>query len=229
MNASSGSPAADRILADLAPVRRLGRPWRRVLPVAIVGGLMAAAVSLGLGVRHDATLLGGGVLWGLSAFQMCYGLVLVGTALRVAVPGRALATRLAPFLLIAGAGVIATVTWITWLAHASHVPTGSEAFYWMVCFRTPLVVGLPALALTLVLSFRAYPTHPVLTGALAGLGAGLLSDGSWRTFCEVTDPAHVVTSHAASVAALALTGAAVAWLVGRRRSRAATASLRGSR
>jgi hypothetical protein len=229
MNPSRDGSVAERILADLAPVRRLDRPWRRALPVAVVGALMALAVYLRLGVRHDARLLGGGILWGLSALQMCYGIVLIVFALRVAVPGRAPAARLAIGLLASGAAILAVVTWVTWLTHASRVPHGAEAFYWTVCLRTPLLVGLPALFLTLGLAFRAYPVNPVLTGALAGLGSGLLSDGSWRTFCEVSDPVHVFSSHTASAVLLTLAGMAVAWAVSRRRSSAATPSGRGSR
>jgi len=90
------------------------------------------------------------------------------------------------------------------------VPSGLDRLYWMVCFRTPLVLGVPAMIVALVLAFRAYPTRPAVTGALAGLGAGLLSDGSWRTFCEVSDPVHVVSAHLASVAALTLLGIVLA-------------------
>jgi len=78
------------------------------------------------------------------------------------------------------------------------------------------VIGLPGLIITLALAFRAYPTRPLLTGVLAGLGAGLLSDGSWRTYCEVSDPVHVLTSHVASVALLTMAGTALAWLAARR-------------
>jgi hypothetical protein len=98
------------------------------------------------------------------------------------------------------------------------------ALYWTVCLRTPLVIGLPALLLTLVLAFRAYPTRPVLTGALAGLGAGLLTDGSWRTFCEVSDPVHVLTSHAGAVVVLTMAGMSLAWAAARRTGRARSAA-----
>jgi hypothetical protein len=209
MTPNSPDRATRRILDDLAPVRRLARPWRRAL-----GAVMAAAVYLRLGVRHDAAALGGTILWGLSAVQMAYGVLLIAAALRTAIPGRGLARRPASLLLLAGGAIVLGTTWLTWLSHASQAPAGLEVRYWAVCLRTPLLIGLPALA------FRAYPTHPALTGALAGLGAGLLSDGSWRTYCEVSDPVHVLTSHAASVVLLTLTGAAAAWLRARTKERA---------
>lgn len=209
-------------LDDLAPVRRLARPWKRALPVCLLGALAALTVFVTLGVRADAADLGHGVLWGLSALQVGYGAALIGLALRTAVPGRDLRGSAAAILLLVGVGVVIAITFTTWSAHASHVPTGKEARYWTICFRTPLVVGFPALLLTILLAFRAYPTTPLLTGALAGLGAGLLADGSWRTYCEVSDPVHVLTSHAASVVLLMLAGSAIAWLV-------STLSARGPR
>jgi hypothetical protein len=228
MNPSSHNPVAGLILEDLAPVRRIARPWRRAVPAWALGLLMAVAVYLVLGVRKDAAALGATVLWGLSAAQMAYGLVLIAAALRSAVPGRGPARRRTALLLLAGAAVVIAVTWTTWLTHASLVPPGHQRLYWAVCLRTPLVIGLPALILTLFLAFRAYPTRPLLTGALAGLGAGLLSDGSWRTFCEVSDPGHVLTSHAVSVVLLAVAGMALS-AVASRRAGATPSSARASR
>jgi hypothetical protein len=215
MNPSSQDSVTRRILGDLAPVRRLPRPWKRALPVCALGLLLAALVSASLGVRHDRDRLGAIVLWGLSALQMGYAVVLIGAALRLAIPGRLLARGSAALLLLAGGGLALGITWITWWTHASHVPPGRDALYWGVCFRTPMAIGAPALLLTLLLVFRAYPTQPVLTGALAGLGAGLLSDGSWRTFCEVSDPSHVLGSHALAVLALAVAGMVFGGVAGR--------------
>jgi hypothetical protein len=226
MNPTSPDRAANAILRDLAPVRKLARPWQRAVPAAALGLLMAGAVHQLAGVRPDAANLGAFVLWGLSAFQMACGMVLIAGALRTAVPGRAFARRATALRLLAGGAVVLLVTWTTWIVHASRVPAGHEAHYWAVCVRTPLVIGLPALVLTLVLAFRAYPTRPAVTGALAGLGAGLISDSSWRTFCEVSDPVHVLTSHAASVVLLAIAGTVLAWLTARRATVSASRSSR---
>jgi hypothetical protein len=49
-----------------------------------------------------------------------------------------------------------------------------------------------------------------LVGALVGLGAGLVTDAGWRTFCHVSDPWHVLSAHLAAVLALCGTGAAAA-------------------
>jgi hypothetical protein len=107
------------------------------------------------------------------------------------------------------------------LTHASRAPAGQEAYYWAVCIRTPILVGVPVLGLTLLLAFGAYPTNPVLTGALAGLGAGLMSDGSWRTFCDVCDPVDALAIYTASVLLLTIGGMLVGWLAARRSTRPA--------
>ena len=134
----------------------------------------------------------------------------MAASLRESVPGRSLPPRAATLLLSAGAGLALVVTFATWWTHASQVPAGRSDLYWRVCFATPTILALPALALALLLAFRAYPTRPPLIGALAGLGAGLLMDGSWRTYCEVSDPAHVLSSHLASVLLLTFVGIAAA-------------------
>ncbi len=198
-------------------MRPLARPWKRSLAVTALGALAALIVTARFGVRPDAPELGAVILWGLSIVQAAYGLVLIVSSLRSAVPGRAFTARTAAVLLAAGILVVLTITYFTWLTHPSHVPAaaGAAAVYFRVCLSTPVLVGLPLLALTVFLVFRAYPTRPGVTGALAGLGAGLLADGSWRTYCEVSDPAHVLTTHFASVALLTLAGVVLARLFSR--------------
>jgi hypothetical protein len=204
-----------RILADLRPVRPLAPPWRRGLGVAAIAGLAAAYVTARYGIRADAASLGPILLWGLSAAQALYGLALIASALRESIPGRGLSRGSAPLLIASGFALALLVTFATWSAHATQVPPGRTFSYWRVCFETPTLFGLPSLALVLLLAFRAYPTRPTLIGGLAGLGAGLLADGSWRTFCEVTAPSHVLSSHLASVLLLTCVGLVAATLVGR--------------
>jgi hypothetical protein len=195
-----------RILLDLRPVRRLARPWARGLVVLGAAAVVAALIAARLGTRHDAPLLGPAVLWGVSALQALAGLILVGAALREAVPGRALGSGASRLLIAAGFGAVVVVTFVTWSVHASLVPAGRWLFYWRVCLEVPVVAGLPALLVTLFLAHRAYPVRPALVGALAGLGAGLLTDGSWRTYCEVSAPSHVLSAHLLAVAVLTTAG-----------------------
>ena len=70
-----------------------------------------------------------------------------------------------------------------------------------------MLLALPVLAATLFLARRAFPMRPSLVGALCGLGAGLIIDGGWRTYCEVSLPGHVIGSHLLAMGALILLGA----------------------
>ena len=105
------------------------------------------------------------------------------------------------------------VTFVTWQGSATVVPPGRVGLYWTVCFTRPVLIGFPVMAIALALAWRAYPLRAALVGALAGLGAGLMTDAGWRTFCHVSDPVHVLSAHLAAVLALSA--------VGRRHCRAA--------
>jgi hypothetical protein len=207
--------ARGAILADLTPVRPLAAPLRRALVLLPAGILLLASQPLIYGLRGDAPVLGLFRLWGLSAGQSLLGLLFIAAALREAVPGRALPRG--RVLLALGALVSVAVTFVTWQGSATVVPPGHVAFYWTVCFTRPVMIGFPVMAIALALAWRAYPLRAALVGALAGLGAGLMTDAGWRTFCHVSDPVHVLSAHLAAVLALSGAGAAIAALLDRRR------------
>jgi hypothetical protein len=91
--------------------------------------------------------------------------------------------------------------------------------WWLVgglCFSGSAATALPVVALTSVLAARAYPTRPALAGAMLGLGAGLMADAGWRTFCHFSEPAHVLSAHLAAVVMSAAIGSLVSVRLGRR-------------
>jgi len=205
-------PAAlrDAVARDLRAVRPLAHPWQRAalaLPLALV---LLIAAPLIFGVRGDAARVGLALTWGVSVFQLGLGMVLIGMALREAVPGRALAM---PTLALAGAASVATVlivTLATWLMSPRHVGTGHQLFIWSLCFGYTFASALPLVLLAGLLASRAYPLRPALVGALYGLGAGLVSDAGWRLFCHFTDPLHVLPAHFGAVIASMLAGIVLA-------------------
>jgi hypothetical protein len=209
----SAAVARGAILADLSPVRPLPAPLRRALVLLPAGILLLAAQPLIYGLRGDAPVLGLFRLWGLSAAQSLLGLLFIGAALREAVPGRTLPR--ARLLLVFGALVSVAVTFVTWQGSATVVPPGRVASFWTVCFTRPVLIGFPVMAIALALAWRAYPLRAALVGAFAGLGAGLMTDAGWRTFCHVSDPVHVLSAHLAAVLALSAAGAATAVLLER--------------
>jgi hypothetical protein len=212
----SHQAARGAILADLTPVRPLPAPLRRALVLLPAGILLLAAQPLIYGLRGDAPVLGVFRLWGLSAAQSLLGLLFIAAALREAVPGRTLPR--ARLLFVLGALVLVAVTFVTWQGSATVVPPGHVALFWTVCFTRPMLIGFPVMAIALALAWRAYPLRAAWVGGLSGLGAGLMTDAGWRTFCHVSDPVHVLSAHLAAVLALAAAGAVIATLLARRRS-----------
>jgi len=207
--------ARGAILSDLTPVRPLPAPLRRAMVLLPAGLMLLAAQPLIYGLRGDADVLGVLRLWGLSAAQSVLGLLFIAAALREAVPGRTLPR--ARLLFLFGALVSIAVTFVTWQGSATVVPPGRVGLYWTVCFTRPVLIGFPVMAIALALAWRAYPLRAALVGAFAGLGAGLMTDAGWRTFCHVSDPVHVLSAHLAAVLALSGAGAAIAALLDRLR------------
>src|SRR4051812_40011293 len=185
----------EKIARDLRPTRPLRPPFVRALV------LIPLAVAIVLSVpglrffRSDMQTIGWVRAWGFSFGQALAGLLIVGVALREAIPGRGLsraaisatfAIGLAiPFLLLAAT------------ASAFDVgPAPGQAFQEGVgCFRVSAISALPALIAAAFLAARAFPMRPTLAGALYGLGCGLIADAGLRLFCEYTVPSHVLLGH----------------------------------
>ena len=204
-----------RVGADVRAVRPLAPPWRRALALAPLGALLVLAVPMFWGYRSDASRLDHGLAWLASALQAGVGLWVLGAALREAVPGRRLSARA---LALTGFGAVALVVGLT-LATAAvsphPVPPGVWLRFAWECFGIAALSGVPILAAAGWLAARALPTRPALTGALYGLGAGLVSDAGMRLFCWVSDPGHVLVSHGGAIVAFMALGAAAASLVDR--------------
>ena len=93
-------------------------------------------------------------------------------------------------------------------------PIALDKGWWivgLVCLGGSAATAMPVVALANVLASRAYPTRPLIMGALFGLGAGLMADAGWRIFCHFSEPAHVLSAHLGGVVASALAGAAIAF------------------
>jgi hypothetical protein len=198
-------------------MRPLASPWRRALVPGLAGLVLLGLVPLIYGLRFDRGAVGAALLWGGSVLQVAVGLWLVSRALAETIPGRlsgpgALARDL-------GLGLLAMValTLLTFAASPTHVP-GSGARYFEVCLTRSTLLGLGPLVVSVALLARGLLMRPAITGALAGLGAGLFADSSWRLYCEVSDPAHVLTAHLGAVAVVTLAGTAAGLLAGRGQS-----------
>ena len=207
------------IHADCRGVRPLPPPWRRALALTPVGALLVLAVPLFWGWRSNFALLGSGVAWGLSGVQAIAGLFVLGAALREAVPGRILSSRVLAVTMGAAVVLVAGVTLITAATAPNVVPPNLWVRFAWECFGEAAISGLPLLAAVVWLAARAAPTRPALTGALSGLGAGLVADAGVRLYCWVSEPAHVLVAHGAAILTLMAIGAITATLVDRLASR----------
>jgi hypothetical protein len=206
-------PAALRraVAETCAPVNPLAAPGRRAMalvPWALLLGVVVLAVW---GLRGDYTEVGVWRLWGASAVQMVLAIAIASAAIAESVPGqlRAFAAHLA----LAGAAVaaVSATTLVTFAASGTVVPAALAARYFWICLTHPLLLGLPALAVLGIMAGRGLTSRPIVAGALAGLGAGLVSDASWRLYCHVSDPGHVLVAHAGAILALAAIGVAGGW------------------
>ena len=214
-------PAVDlrRLIGDdLHPVRPLATPWvrtARLLPLALLLLVGAPAV---LGLRTDLPQVGVMAGLGLSAAESVAGLLLVAAALREAVPGRALSARTLLGLVCAVAAGVLAITFTIFALSPTRVIHAEAVFHvWRICFLDSLASAVPAIVICGLLARRAFPLRPAVTGALYGLGSGLLADAGWRLYCHVSDPAHVLSAHAAALATAGLLGTGLAILLGRRR------------
>jgi hypothetical protein len=207
--------------ADPRPVRPLPPPWRRALALTPFGAAVVVAAPGFWGWRSNLAELGAGMAWGLTAVQGLLGVLVIGAALREAVPGRNL-TRSATLATVGlVAALFATVTLATAARAPMAVPPGRHARWIIECLGMALATAVPVLAAAGWLAARALPTRPALAGSLCGLGAGLLADSGVRLFCWVSDPLHVFVSHGGAVVLLAALGAAAAVATDRLRPRAA--------
>jgi hypothetical protein len=203
----------------LRPVKPLASPARRVLALLPLGLVLLVAIPAFWGLRGNISLLGFGIAWGLSGVQALAGLLIVGAALREAVPGRELS----------GSAVAATVAVAVLLFVGLTLVTNRvlpvferpEAFGQSIweCFWMAAASSVPGLAAVAWLTARALPTRPALAGAIYGLGAGLLADAGVRLFCWVSTPAHVLVAHGGAILFLVGVGAGAATLVERIKAR----------
>jgi len=206
----------EEVVRTLRPVRPLAPPWRRALVPGLVGLALLAAVPFIYQLRVDRAAVGGLLLWGGSVLQVGVGLLLVSRALAESIPGRlSSASRLVRHAGLAVAMLI-SLTLLTNAASPTLVPP-SGARYFEVCLSRSFALGLLPLAAVLGLLLAGLVLRPLATGALAGLGAGLFADSSWRLYCEVSYPAHVLTAHLGAVVGVAVAGALGVFLIARLR------------
>ena len=212
MNTPVPAPLFAAIRRDLKPVRPLASPERRAL------GLLPLAIVLLVGLpvfwssRHHSVLAPWPAML-LSSLETVLSLVILAAAFREAVPGRELPGR-ALALLVGAAAVAFVIVNATTLSPVGIAP--ENWLRWLrECVTEAITFSMPALVAPAWLVARALPTRPALTGALCGLGIGVMADAGMRVLCWDGDYVHVVVAHGGAIAILTALGAASAALVER--------------
>lgn len=202
----------DTIVGDIAPVRPLSKPSRRVWLLVPIGLMLAATAPFINGVRGDLLPLPFAPLltWGATGLQAMLGLWLLALGFREAVPGRNVSAR--SLAIAAGLTVmlVSAITLLTNAASATVVPSGDAFRDWWECVVFPAAIGSPFMVIATLMAVRAFPTRPSIAGGLCGLSAGVLSDAGWRLSCWISDPVHLAESHALAILALTAAGAILA-------------------
>jgi hypothetical protein len=206
----------DRVRVDIASVRPLASPSRRVLALVPLALILFLGPPLYHHWRENLTQLPVWASWGLSALESLGGIALLGFALRQAVPGMTARPRWVLLALIAGLLLFTGIS----LTTASVLPTplhdsGSWARLAWECVAMELPFAIPSLVISAWLVARALPTHPALTGAAYGLAVGLMTDAGMRLYCWIDQPLHVFVGHGGTILLGMIGGAVMAALIER--------------
>lgn len=213
MNDYSHRAYRDAIVRDIAPVRPLLKPSRRVWMLVPIGLLLAVTAPFVNGIRGDLIPYAPLLTWGVTGLQAILGLWLLALGFREAVPGRNVSSSSLALAAVLTIVLVGMITVLTNAASATVVPAGREWRDWMECVVWPATIGAPFMVLATLMAARAFPTRPAIAGALCGLSAGVLSDAGWRLSCWISDPVHLAESHALAILTLTAAGSLVAMVL----------------
>jgi hypothetical protein len=201
------------VKSDLQPVRPLATPTRRALALLPIAVILLVGMPIFWGWKTHLAALAPGPSWLLSTLESALSLMILAAAFREAVPGRELSTGTLLMLVAAACGCFFAINPVT---HGATVVPASTALRWVWdCISMTVMFSIPALAVPAWLVSRALPNRPALTGALCGLGVGLMADAGLRLFCWYSEYSHVLLAHGGAIAILIGLGALSATAVER--------------
>ncbi len=200
------------------PVRPLRSPLERAILLAVlslgIGAIALAATSL----RADLDQVSWAVAYGPALFELLAGAGLFWLAMRWSVPGSGARYDRSSVVLATAVGLaLAAALAAPHLVPEDHtaVCAGGALGAGLSCTGWQLVIAIPVFLVSLAFILRGAAVSSTLAGALAGLGAGLLSDAAVHLHCPSVDPSHTVTWHLGAVALLTALGALIGRLLPR--------------
>lgn len=202
------------ISEDLQPVHPLPPVWMRTLTAVAIAaaGLAVVLVTFKLTLRPDMGQIPMWLSWGCTTLQLVAGVVLIGMALREAIPGSGVPSGTVGLAVGTGIVMQVLVGIATWM-HSPGMPyvEGHGLVTGIGCATHDLALGLPALVVTLWLVFRALPLRPSVAGLLGGTGAAITADAVNHMICPMSDLRHVLVWHTGVIFGLILIG----WVTGK--------------
>jgi hypothetical protein len=194
------------------PVRPLRSPLERALLLSILAASLGALVLLATSLRTDLGKVPWAVAFGPALLELLAGAGVYWLAMRWSVPGSGERYSRSSVLLVTAMGLaLAAALAAPHLVARDHpgLCVGSAPGMGLPCTSWQLLIAIPILLLSLWFILRGAAVSSVLAGALAGLGAGLLSDAAIHLHCPAVDPSHTVTWHLGAVALLTAVGALI--------------------
>ncbi len=194
------------------PVRPLRSPLERALILAILAVGLGALVLMATSLRADLGRVPWAVAYGPACLELLAGAGVFWLAMRWSVPGSGERYSRSSILLATAFGLaLAAALAAPHLVARDHpgLCVGSAPGMGLPCAGWQLLIAIPIFLVSLRFILRGAAVSSVLAGALAGLGAGLLSDAAIHLHCPAVDPLHTVTWHLGAVALLAATGALI--------------------
>jgi len=201
----------DLITALAADAQSVSMPIGRALALAVAGGAVGAAIlfAIMLGMRPDVATAVTSLRF---LFKFVVTLSLLASALGLvwnlarpgAIPvGWLLALAGVPALLAIGSvAEMLTVPPADW----GQRLTGHNSFMCLILIPTLSAIPFAALLLTLR---QGAPSHPMLTGAVAGLVAAGIGATLYASHCPDDSPFFVATWYVIASAFMAMLGAAI--------------------
>jgi len=202
----------EAVEGDLHPVRPLHPAWQRTLVVAAVATLVMATVFLILKMqlRSDMDQLPIWLGWGCTVLELIVGILIVGLALREAIPGGAVPTGTVRTAIGTGLALQILVGIVTWV-HSAGMPMGNDWFAkGFGCLTHDTLMVLPIFAVTLWMVFRALPMRAPIAGLLGGAGVAITGDAITHLLCPMSDLRHVLVWHTGAIFGFM----AIGWLAG---------------
>lgn len=198
------------------PVRPLRSPLERSLLLVILSLGLGALLLIATSLRADLGKDPWAIAYGPALLELLAGAGAFWLAMRWSVPGSGERYSRSTVLLASATGLaLAAALAAPHLVPSDHpgMCVGSALGMGLPCTGWQLLIAIPIFLFSLWFILRGAAVSSAIAGALAGLGAGLLSDAAIHLHCPAVDPLHTVTWHLGAVALLAAVGALIGKLL----------------